>query len=181
MRALVFHNPTAGGGLVSEKELLAACRLAGFSAVYRSTKDDDIAKALKKSVDIVVAAGGDGTVARILRKVAGRKLPVGVVPLGNANNIARSLGISGLPQELAETWSLGHTRPLNIGIATGPWGSRRFVEAVGVRTVCERHQKRQQGQEAGRGQSAPGAGCTAQGLAGRGAARFPAQGFRPAL
>jgi diacylglycerol kinase family enzyme len=132
MRALLFHNPTAGAGQVSRRDLMAACRLAGLAATYCSTKSRGYAKMLTKPTDIVVIAGGDGTVARIVCAVAERSVPVGIVPLGNANNIARSLGISGLPQELAESWCLGHTIPLNIGAVSGPWGRRKFAEAVGL-------------------------------------------------
>jgi diacylglycerol kinase family enzyme len=132
MRALLFHNPTAGAGHVTKQDLMAACRLAGVDATYCSTKSRSLSKMLMKPADIVIVAGGDGTVVKVICAMAERSIPVGVVPLGNANNIARSLGISGLPQELAESWRLGHTRPLSIGVASGPWGRRKFAEAVGL-------------------------------------------------
>lgn len=132
MRALLFHNPKAGDGRVSKRDLLAACRLAGLSATYCSTKEDDVEKHLRKSTDLVIVAGGDGTVSQIVCKLPDRDIPVAIVPLGNANNIARSLGISGSPQVLAETWTLGYTQALDIGEAVGPWGRRKFVEAVGL-------------------------------------------------
>lgn len=48
-----------------------------------------------ESTDVIVAAGGDGTVSTAARAVAGRDIPVAILPLGTANNIARSLGIEG--------------------------------------------------------------------------------------
>jgi diacylglycerol kinase family enzyme len=45
-------------------------------------------------------AGGDGTAANAARTVAGRAIPLAVLPLGTANNIARSLGYVGSIEEL---------------------------------------------------------------------------------
>ena len=47
------------------------------------------------TVDCVVAAGGDGTVARVARALAGGPIPLAVLPAGTANNIATSLEIDG--------------------------------------------------------------------------------------
>lgn len=49
-----------------------------------------------------------------------RTVPVAILPLGTANNIARSLGIAGTPHELAESWHIEHARKLDIGAANGP-------------------------------------------------------------
>lgn len=43
--------------------------------------------------DLVVVAGGDGTVAAVARQLRGKPTPVLIVPVGTANNIARSFGI----------------------------------------------------------------------------------------
>ena len=59
-------------------------------------------------------------------------MPVALLPLGTANNIARSLGIAGTPQELVETWKIDRTHPLDIGLVKGSWGSARFLEGFGV-------------------------------------------------
>ena len=132
MRVTIMHNPTAGKGQVKKRDLLAACKLAGLSASYYSTKTAGWKKALRKRADLVVVAGGDGTVSKIACQRVGRDVPLAIVPLGNANNIARSVGIAGTVHELAESWTHGHKRPLDIGLAFGAWGSRKFVEAVGV-------------------------------------------------
>ena len=57
-----------------------------------SIKEEDWEKALSEPVDRVVIAGGDGTVSRLAPWLAGRKIPFCILPLGTANNCARSLG-----------------------------------------------------------------------------------------
>jgi len=59
-------------------------------------------------------------------------VPIALFPLGTANNIARSLGIAGTPQELVETWKIDNTHPLDIGLVKASWGVSRFVEGFGV-------------------------------------------------
>ena len=46
-----------------------------------------------KDPDIVVAVGGDGTVNRVVNAVAQRSIPVGIIPCGSSNDLARALGI----------------------------------------------------------------------------------------
>lgn len=133
MRCNVFHNPKAGWGNHTKSELEAALSLAGYEASYYSSKDTEtLQEKLRESVDLVVVAGGDGTVAMIVANIADRDTPVAIIPLGTANNIARSIGVFGNPIDLADSWSLDHWRTLDIGVALGPWGRRRFVEAVGI-------------------------------------------------
>jgi len=136
MRAILCHNPTAGTKGHDKDAILGALKLGDIEARYISTKDDDfqenLKEALKKSVDFVIAAGGDGTIGRVLTALADRSVPVALLPLGTANNAARSLGIAGTPQELVETWKPERTAPVDIGSVKAPWGTTRFLEAFGV-------------------------------------------------
>lgn len=132
MRALLCHNPTAGTKGHDKDIILAALKLADIEVRYISTKTDDFKDALKKSADLVVAAGGDGTIGKVLTSLPNRSVPVALLPLGTANNVARSLGIAGTPQELVETWKVEHTCPLDIGSVKAPWGSSYFLESFGV-------------------------------------------------
>lgn len=94
------------------------CRMPGShpleKADYVSTKDTDLERALKKKYDLIVAAGGDGTIANVFRYLARRSTPIAILPLGSANNIARSLAIAGTPAELAEEWRAGHVKPFHL-------------------------------------------------------------------
>lgn len=136
MRALLCHNPTAGAKGHDKDAILAALKLADIDVRYISLKSDDweaaLKEAAKKSFDLLVAAGGDGTIGKILTALPDRSLPVALLPLGTANNAARSLGIAGTPQELVETWKIDNTCPLDIGWAKAPWGTSHFLEGFGV-------------------------------------------------
>ncbi len=71
-----MHNPKAGRGNHGKKELMAALANAGHHAIYESTKNSDYKKALEKSVDLVLAAGGDGTVGKVGRELIDSGMPV---------------------------------------------------------------------------------------------------------
>lgn len=138
MRVTLFHNPGAGKKGHGKDEILAALELAGHKVRYVSTKSDKFGKEIEKvDDDFIVVAGGDGTVAEVIAKLGNRKLPVGILPLGTANNIARSLAIAGVPHVLAETWDLERTRRLDIGCVESRSGLSHFVEAIGVGIVPE--------------------------------------------
>src|ERR1700742_261754 len=132
MRALLCVNPTAGSKGYDKDALLAALKLADIDVrEVISVKSDDLAEALKKSADFIVAAGGDGTIGKVLPNLPDRSVPVALFPLGTANNAARSLGLAGTPQELVETWKIENTRALDIGSVQGSWGTTLFLEGFG--------------------------------------------------
>jgi diacylglycerol kinase family enzyme len=131
MRALLIHNPKAGSGSLSGDELLTALDDAGFSTTYCSSKNGKLDEALAQPADVVIVAGGDGTVAKIARNLKDRKTLIAILPAGTANNIARCLGIAGDARRLVKGLRGAPVERLDIGIAVGPWGTRRFVEAVG--------------------------------------------------
>jgi diacylglycerol kinase (ATP) len=130
--AVIFHNPNSGTKGFDKQSLLAALKLANIEGEYVSTKSDDFEKALDQKADLFVAAGGDGTIRKVIIGARERKVPIAIFPLGTANNVARSLGISGTPQELTETWDLDHAISFDLGIAQGSWGATSFIESFGV-------------------------------------------------
>jgi diacylglycerol kinase family enzyme len=136
MRATLFHNPTAGHKAAKD-EILAAMKLIDFDVHYVSVKDDDLKEAFRKKTDLIVVAGGDGTIAKVLTRLPDRSLPIALLPLGTANNIARSLGIAGTPQELVETWKIDRTHPLDVGMVKASWGTSHFLEGFGIGLFAE--------------------------------------------
>lgn len=138
MHCIVFHNPSAGWRSHSRGELASALNLAGHTYSYCSTKEDDLfAKLIQEPADFYVAAGGDGTVAKVMLAMPDHDIPLAILPLGTANNIARSLRVLGSPVDLPETWTLDRLGTFNVGVAHGPWGSKGFAEGFGVGPFAE--------------------------------------------
>jgi diacylglycerol kinase family enzyme len=137
MRTLLLHNPKAGDGNPSPELLQDALAQSGCEVSYCSKQDDDWKSALAGAWDLVAIAGGDGTVARAARYLGDRTTPLAILPMGTANNVARSLGLNRSAEELAAKLRGAPSRPLDTGIAKGPWGERGFVEAVGLGAVAD--------------------------------------------
>jgi len=131
MRAFLVHNPTSGSGRPTAEALLAALDQAGFSTTYSTSKDGAYKSALEHPADILIIAGGDGTVGKIARYLSDRKTLVAILPTGTANNVSRSLGIIGEAEILIQGLRGAPVKRLDVGIAAGPWGTQHFLESVG--------------------------------------------------
>ena len=133
MRVTLIHNPGAGRQENDAKALMKLLRRAGHKPRYQSSKDKGWDRVLDKRADVVVVAGGDGTVAAVARRMVRRGVPVAVLPSGTANNVARSLGLLKKPfEELVRSWRDARRVPLDVGLASGPWGERYFIEGIGA-------------------------------------------------
>jgi diacylglycerol kinase family enzyme len=135
MRVTVLHNPTAGEESHSGDGLVSALERAGHRATYYSTKDKEHKEILKDPAalgDAVVVAGGDGTIGKVMMRLAGCGVPVAVLPLGTANNIAGSLGVRWSAEELAGGLHAARRAPFDIGRVEAPWGPAAFVESAGL-------------------------------------------------
>jgi diacylglycerol kinase family enzyme len=127
----LFHNEEAGDGS-SDDEIKALLTRHGHRVVQVVSDDCSVEQILETHADLVVAAGGDGTVATAARVLAGGKLPLAILPLGTANNIAKSLGYEAPLDALVDAWTQLEPRKLDLGVAHGQWGKRVFIESVGA-------------------------------------------------
>jgi diacylglycerol kinase (ATP) len=134
IRTLLLHNPTSGDGRHRADQLIMEACKSGLMVAYHSTKDLSYKGALRHRWDLVIVAGGDGTVAKVARQLRFRRTPIIILPVGTANNIARSLGL--LTVEPIAHHLTGSLRDLNVGRARGPWGNLSFVESVGVGAIA---------------------------------------------
>ncbi len=128
---LVLHNRTAGDEDLPAGRLLALLRREGYRPQYFDLHAALEDPARLPDADFVVVAGGDGSFRKVALQLKAPR-PLALLPLGTANNIARSLGITGSPAEIIGSWDATQPARFDIGVARGPWGERRFVEGVGI-------------------------------------------------
>jgi len=149
MRVTVVHNPDAGSGDHLGSELLARLRDAGHAPAYASTEAASLTQALRAAPDVVLAAGGDGTVGAVARLMAATTpdIPMAILPVGTANNLARALGVGGTADEIIAGLESGAMRRLDIATVRAPWGTE--VRRVGRRWCVWRHAARRGAGERG--------------------------------
>ena len=98
-RAAVIVNPAKSVGPALKGAIFRLCETQGWAEPLwlETTVEDPGAgqarQALEAGVDVVIAAGGDGTVRCVAEVLAGTGTPMGLVPLGTGNLLARNLGV----------------------------------------------------------------------------------------
>ena len=98
-RAALIVNPTKTDVRRLASVAEAICRFEGWSPplVLETTVDDSgegaATRALDEGVDVVIAAGGDGTIRAVASALAGTSTPMGIVPLGTGNLLARNIDL----------------------------------------------------------------------------------------
>lgn len=112
-RILIIYNPTAGRRRLHRLQgTLEELRAQGVDTVLSPTGAPGDARALARTVtevDLVAAAGGDGTINEVLNglmaaRAAGRNVPpLGLIPLGTANVLAREIGLATDPASIVAT------------------------------------------------------------------------------
>jgi diacylglycerol kinase family enzyme len=134
MRVTLIHNPEAGSDeQPSGDDLARLIRKAGHSMIYQSSKHADWQRSLDEPTDLIAVAGGDGVVGLVSKRLVGKHVPIAILPMGTANNIAATLNLKGRPLDgLIAGWSSARRVKFDIGVADGPWGSRHFIEGVGI-------------------------------------------------
>jgi diacylglycerol kinase family enzyme len=129
--AKLLHNPEAGDGEHSVNELAAIVKAAGFKCTHDSIKEVDEEEISSDEIDFVVLAGGDGTVRKIAKHLLKENLPIALLPMGTANNIAKTLGLSDDTEEVVHSWSDAVTKGFDVGRVYGLGKRRFFLEGVG--------------------------------------------------
>ncbi|MDR3531071.1 MAG: diacylglycerol kinase family protein [Rhodopila sp.] len=89
-------------------------------------------EAVRRGEEMIVAAGGDGTIAEVANGLMGSCARLGVIPLGTANVLAHELGLPFAPKSVAAALAFGRTRTLWPGQANSSGGARLFVQMLGV-------------------------------------------------
>ncbi len=121
IRALLIINPESRQGAAATLDAgLERLRQAGFSIeTYQSNSPEESQQAVRErldQLDLVIVGGGDGTINSMARTLYECQLPLAILPLGTANDLARSLG---LPLELDaafEAIAVNRRRRIDLGV-----------------------------------------------------------------
>jgi diacylglycerol kinase family enzyme len=139
VKITLIHNPDAGSDNQPDADkILEFIQRAGHTVLWQSSKEIGWDRVLKEAADFVAVAGGDGIVGQVAKRLIGKHVPIAVLPLGTANNVATVLGLTHFPlNELIEGWSNARRVKFDIGVASGPWGWTTFLEGLGVGLFTE--------------------------------------------
>lgn len=91
MRVLVYQNPAAGHEPELPSDLVTELQRAGHEAAWLNAKEHKLDASVAAKFDLVIAAGGDGNVGRTAKQLIDTGVPIAVLPLGTANNLATIL------------------------------------------------------------------------------------------
>ena len=136
MRAVVIHNPAAGAALRKRRGFERAMNLlreAGWVVDVRLTETAGHAERIAREAvdggaDIVVAAGGDGTVNEVIQALAHTPVALGVLPIGTVNVWSKEAGFSNEVVAAADQLRTGHAVTLDLGKAA----DRYFLLMAGI-------------------------------------------------
>ena len=135
IRATLIHNP-ASGRASRHSGLSAACQqLArhGWSVRMEATAGPGAAttlarEAVRRGDDVVIVAGGDGTINEAVQALAGTPVALGVLPVGTVNVWAREIGLPARAGAAAAALAEGECRTIDLGRA----GDRYFLLMAGA-------------------------------------------------
>jgi diacylglycerol kinase family enzyme len=146
VRALLLINPRAGSESPTTEELRDEALARGIDAHVLQEGEDVAEHARCAEVDVLGAAGGDGTVTSVAVIAVERDLPLVVVPYGTRNHFARDLGLDRDDPLAALAGFEGEERRVDVGRA----GERRFLNNVSLGLYAalvhrrEQHRRRRQ-------------------------------------
>jgi diacylglycerol kinase (ATP) len=135
-RALVIVNPNAGGGNAGD-QVIAGLREAGLELAHtEGDSPEELVRTIRRhrqQVDVVVVAGGDGTVRAAAPALVETDTPLALIPLGTANDFARGLGVPQGIEAACELAARGQVRSIDAAVCDGRW----FVNDASIGLAVE--------------------------------------------
>jgi diacylglycerol kinase (ATP) len=121
--SLLIVNPRSRRGAAAADRIADALRQLGLPLLHRPCNgpaaiDSEIRRQAGE-VDRVIIGGGDGTLNGAAAALLATGLPLGIIPLGTANDLARTLAIPADPLEAAQVIAAGHQHRIDIGEVNG--------------------------------------------------------------
>ncbi|WP_101845846.1 diacylglycerol kinase [Halobacillus sp. Marseille-P3879] len=123
-RARIIYNPTSGREIIRKvlPDVLQRFEQAGYeTSAHATTCEGDATEAAKIAVerefDVVVAAGGDGTINEVINGIAEQEFrpKLGIIPVGTTNDFARALCVPRNIHKAVDVILADYSTPLDIG------------------------------------------------------------------
>jgi diacylglycerol kinase (ATP) len=128
----LVHNEGAGKRVYAADDLVRFFQEAGHHVELFGKSNGAVRHAIGTRPQVVVASGGDGTVATVAIALRESAVPMFILPTGTSNNIARAVGVDrAIPMLVKRLWSARETR-FDVGRIAGDGFEGWFVEAVGA-------------------------------------------------
>jgi len=135
-------NPSSAGGkslkLLPRVEAALDARRAVFRVEKTRSLEHGAELALRAAElgEVPVVVSGDGLLGTVGGAMAGSKAPLGLIPAGRGNDLARALGIPDEPEAAVAALLAGHSRVIDVGEANG----KRFlgIASIGFDSECNR-------------------------------------------
>lgn len=148
MRAAIVINARSGGALEATDPAAtveAVLRTAGIEPVLipPGPLDERLDAAIAARPDAVIVGGGDGTICAAATRLAGTGLPLGIIPMGTMNLLARDLGLPETLEAAAAVIAGASVRHIDVAEVNG----QVFLNAcmLGLPTHLGRHRERARG------------------------------------
>jgi len=132
MKIILVHNAEAGYKQPSKLKLIEVLKSLQLEVILVASDADRLEdKIINTNADYVLVAGGDGTVHRIARLLLSNPIPMAILPIGTANNIAMSLSTN--RQVLSKPqWLQSNPLQISTGKAHFDGEHHLFFESVGM-------------------------------------------------
>lgn len=122
-RALLLVNHHARQGQKRLPEVKRTLEELGLNLIEESTEQPqhlyDVIKRYQHEVDLVIVGGGDGTLNAAVDALVETQLTLGILPLGTANDLARTLGIPNSLPDACKIIANGEVRRIDLGSVNG--------------------------------------------------------------
>lgn len=118
-RALLLVNRHSRRGEETLTQAISQLRALGLELFEESTGKpqqlSNIIRLYRDQVDLVIIGGGDGTLNAAIEGLVETQLPLGILPLGTANDLARTLKIPPSIPEACEVIATGYSQQIDLG------------------------------------------------------------------
>lgn len=131
MKIILLYNPNAGNEKFPLSQVTSSLEEQGASVVAQNCKEDNYEQVLDLNYDLILIAGGDGTVEKTLLELRNTKCPIAILPFGNANNIAASLDLTDYYKKIVDHYEKEDFRSLTLGEYKTKETKGWFMEGIG--------------------------------------------------